>query len=67
MERFIETLKFDNLKVLKEEEATWAAVDKFFKELYEKCEEHRKMNSRRKFLFVVFYSGHGFINKENAL
>ena len=62
MERFIGTLDFekDKVRVFKEEEATKEAIDKFFDELYAACEKHRGESSGKKFLFVVFYSGHGW-------
>jgi len=59
MERFIRTLDFDNVIILKEAKATRAAVDEFFVKLHKECEEHRERNSLSKFVFVAFYSGHG--------
>jgi len=60
MKRFIETLEFDHVSVFTEKQATIKAIDEFFVKLYAACKEHKKKNSGKKFLFVVFYSGHGW-------
>ena len=60
MEKLIGLLCFDRVSVFKEEKATRKTVDEFFEQLDAACEEHRKTNSDEKFLFVCFYSGHGW-------
>ena len=48
------------MSVFTEKQATIEAINEFFVKLDEACEEHKKKNSGKKFLFVVFYSGHGW-------
>ena len=46
---------------MKEEEATSEAVKDFFTNLAMLCMEHKNRKTGKKFLFVPFYSGHGWI------
>ena len=61
MENFIKTLGFDEIVVLKDDEATEQSVTNYFTRLAYRSLEHQEKNSGKKFLTITYYSGHGGI------
>ena len=59
MRNFIDTLGFDEVTELEDGQATRQAVNDYFTNLATECTKHRDRKTGKKFLIVVFYSGHG--------
>ena len=59
MKDFINSLEFDEVKVLEDDTATKQAVNHFFIRLANRSLEHLEKYSGKKLLFFIYYSGHG--------
>ena len=59
MKDFINSLGFDKIKVLEEDQATEQAVNHFFIKLASRSLKHLKRYSGKKLLVFIYYSGHG--------
>ena len=61
MENFIKKLGFNEVVVLKDDEATEQSVTNYFTRLAYRSLEHQERNSGKKLLNITYYSGHGGI------
>jgi hypothetical protein len=59
VEGFAKRYNFTSVTVLKDEQATLNAVESFFAEQAQNCLSHGDKNSTKKYLLMVYYSGHG--------
>jgi hypothetical protein len=59
VEAFARRYNFTSITVLKDNYATPKAITEFFTQQELKCKAHSKNNSNKKYLLMVYYSGHG--------